>query len=1669
MNSIHLKLHLGGALRCLLGLMVLVLSGHVSDAQAADTPLIPVGVAQIDITPDYPVRLSGFGFRRAESEGITERIWAKALAFGNENDGPVILIAADNLCVPDEITQEIVRRLAPKTGLKRERLSITATHTHTAPMLKNVCPTLFGVPIPPEHQVNIDRYTAEFIDKLESVALAAVKDIRPARISYGIGNVGFAMNRRTKGGPVDHDMPLLAVHDRDGKLRAVYFNYACHCVTLADNKISGDWAGFAQKAVQELFPGAVALASIGCAADSNPSTRNTVEICQEQGQQIAVEVKRLLTGKLTPITVPPTPKYSRVEIPFDTPRTRAEWEERAKLEDAVGHHARVTLAKLDRGEALPKFMDYPVQSWTFGDELAIVFLPGETVVDYALRLKREFDRSRLWVNGYSNEGRCYLPSERILREGGYEGGGAMIYYDFPQRFAPGLEDKIVGAVTAQLPASFKAAPGTEGVRPLEPKDALRSFRTKPGLVVELVAAEPLVQDPVAMDWGPDGKLWVCEMHDYPSGTDNNWQPGGRVKFLDDRDGDGSYEHAVVFADRIPFPTGVMAWNGGVLICAAPDILFARDENGDGKADKIEKVFTGFATDNYQARVNSLMLGLDNWIYAANGLLGGTIRTERNSLLPGGSAGATLDIRGRDIRFSPKSGALETVTGLTQYGRTRDDFGNWFGCDNTRLLLHFPRSERYMRRNPHVVPPNSIHLTTSGADASKLYPTSRLLERFNDHDYANRVTSAGGIGFYRDTLLGEEYYGNAFTCEAVHNLVHREVLSGDLIFSSKRAPDERDSEFLSSSDNWFRPTQARTGPDGALYVVDIYRFLIEHPRWIPAERLAQIDIRAGSDRGRIYRLRKKDGTLRPIRDLTKLESADLAAALDSPNGTERDRVHAELFVRPDKSAAPVLMKLAREAQLPQVRLQALAALDGIEMINLGVLKGALSDEHPAVREHALRLAEPILRNKPPTDLMQTIFALTGDESIRVQRQLAYTLGEISDIRAGEVLAQMATKHFSNAEMRAAVLSSALPHCGELFEAVSKVPLDAPDREAWVGGLVATAAGSKNAALLSRALAISLPPAIGALNEAQLSTLARLLSAVGEDDSLRKRILPSGSEEKRRLEDVLTTARETTRDLNSPESLRGAAIQLIGAAGEEKDLALIAEVASGGSEKLRRMAISALRQERSAAVAKHVLAHWEQSPPGARAELTSLLLDRAEWTTAFLEAVKNGVVQANTVSLSDRQRLARSENAGIRQLSAELLPEQSTSSRVEVLNEYKAALALSGDASRGAKVFAEQCASCHALKGVGHNVGPDLAALRNKDAEYWLKSILDPNAVIEPRFVSYQIDLADDRAVNGIIKDETATSLTLISGNGVMENVFRSKIKKLRASSLSLMPEGLEQTVPPQQMADLIAYVRDIASEKSVPSATIATTKSDAVLRDPASVARFILDATKTQAARETAVQANPQFAAALITEMTRDLAVGTPEEYVRIPWIWRVAIACGRRNDAGQLRGLLAASLPQLTEPLRDWQAVVIGGGIINGLSERGFAPGERVKEIIGRDSSLLKRWQHALDLASTMTDNKKVPNGTRYDALRMIGVEPWEKRGRQLVRYLGKEVNSELQMGAVSGLADMRSARADRALLQALPQLTERNRKLALDALAKSGKLPESLSDEKQSAELLKN
>jgi putative membrane-bound dehydrogenase-like protein len=554
--------------------------------------------------------------------------------------------------------------------------------------------------------------------------------------------------------------------------------------------------------------------------------------------------------------------------------------------------------------------------------------------------------------------------------------------------------------------------------PKSPTEALAAFRVRSGFHVELVAAEPVVIDPVAFDWGADGRLWVVEMRDYPLGVDGKGKPGGVVKVLQDADRDGHYEAARVFLADLPFPSSVMAWGRGALIAAAPDVFYAEDTDGDGRADVRRVLLTGFEPGNQQHRVNGFEWGLDGWVYVANGDSGGKVRSV--------ATGQTVSISGRDLRFRPETGELEAVSVQTQFGRRRDDWGNWFGNNNPTWLWHVTIPEHYLRRNSQVAVKSVRHVLANYPDSTRVFPVSPPLVRPNQPWSLNHVTSGCSATPYRDDLFGPEFATTVFASEPVHNAVHREVLERDGSgFSSHRAPGEERSEFLASTDNWFRPTTLRTGPDGALYVADMYRFSLEHPEWISAEQQARIPLRAGEDRGRIYRVVPDGRPRRAIPDLSRLDVPGLVAAMDSPNGWQRDWAQRLLAARPDvaKAAVGPLRELLAVTHAPQVRIQALATLGLLGVLEAATLQQALGDPHPAVRAEALRQAE---RHAPTAGPVWTaVAALASDAEASVRLQAAFSLGAWPPELAEPVLSELAARPDNDETTRIAILTSLRP--------------------------------------------------------------------------------------------------------------------------------------------------------------------------------------------------------------------------------------------------------------------------------------------------------------------------------------------------------------------------------------------------------------------------------------------------------------------------------------------------------------------------------------------------------------------------------------------------------------------------------------------------------------------
>ncbi len=378
-----------------------------------------------------------------------------------------MLITVDNLGVPARIRDAVAQQLAGR-GIANARLSICSSHTHSGPALAKLASLVLGEDMPAAEREHIERYTAELQSKLIQVAEQALDHRQPGRIAWSQGALTFGAQRRLMkdgrwvgfgvdpSGPVDGTMPMLRVTDEAGKLRAVLLNYACHATTLGPdfNKIGGDWVGYAQECIERDHPGAVALVAIGCGGDINPDPRGKLEQAVAHGQSVADEVKRLLAAPGEPTPGPITAVAETIDLPLDTLPTREQWTDRAKMPGAIAIHARAQLARLERGEALATSVPCRVQVWRFGDELTMVFLAGEVVVDYALRLRQDFTGRRLWVSAYANDVPCYIASRRMLGSQGYEDYSSMFYYDVPTQFAPQAEDALIAGVKRLAPGIF---------------------------------------------------------------------------------------------------------------------------------------------------------------------------------------------------------------------------------------------------------------------------------------------------------------------------------------------------------------------------------------------------------------------------------------------------------------------------------------------------------------------------------------------------------------------------------------------------------------------------------------------------------------------------------------------------------------------------------------------------------------------------------------------------------------------------------------------------------------------------------------------------------------------------------------------------------------------------------------------------------------------------------------------------------------------------------------------------------------------------------------------------------------------------------------------------------------------------------------------------------------
>ncbi|MHC4874908.1 MAG: PVC-type heme-binding CxxCH protein [Planctomycetota bacterium] len=965
---------------------------------------------------------------------------------------------------------------------------------------------------------------------------------------------------------------------------------------------------------------------------------------------------------------------------------------------------------------------------------------------------------------------------------------------------------------------------------LTPEQALQAFEVQQGFTLELVAAEPDVADPVDACFDETGRMFVAEMHGYPFSqepTRLNPKGGGKpdagiVRLLEDTNGDGRPDRSTVFADDIRWPTSVICWDGGVFVLAPPNLWYFKDTDGDGVADERRVIFEGFNRDNVQAIANNLKWGLDGRIYGAGGRNPSVLTRDGQELLKLGRV---------DFSFDPRQLDLRAETGGVQFGHSFDDWGNRFVCSNSNHIRQVVYPTHYLNRNPDAGIGNPIPSISKEGSAAPVFRRSsaepwrivRTRRRVADPRYARLpatekvpigfFTSATGITIYRGAAWPDEFSSQVFIGDVGGNLIHRKTLAPNgPAFLATRA--DQNVEFITSTDNWFRPVNFVNAPDGTLYVLDMYRETIEHPYSIPEDIKEHLDLEGGDTRGRIYRIVGPNGQRLKVTSLADLSMPQLIEQLNSRNGWNRETAHRLLLERRDPGAVLALQRNVKTSDSALGRMHSLwlvSLLSPVDSIKAAAtLTTGLNDADSRVRRQAAVAAEAQLRANAKAPVLPAVLnrCRTEDDAI-VQFQLALSLGESPSLRVADGLTSLLERSQGNRDVNTAVLTSVRPVIAPVVANVlsNAKLLDQLVASGWFDPLLRTLQAVKG----TDALVPVAERALQADNDALFT--ARVLFAV--DGILKRkggsltRLLNGQPQLVQQLDQFLAPSIELAADSNAEVGERQSAAHLLALADTATAVPRLSNLLEPTvPARVQLAAVSTLGQFRSADVESALISKWNGLSPAVRNVALGTLTATVRRVDALLTAIEAGTVRAAELSADRRQFLLNHPTAAVKARAEKVLGSAGDANRKAIVVAYGDALDLSADVERGRAAFVKKCSICHKLGDVGHNVGPDIVSVQNKSPDDLLIAILDPNREAQPNFTAYNLITTDGRVLNGIIVAESAASITLRRAEGKEDIVPRSEIDQLVSSGRTLMPEGLEKDVSKQDIADLIAFIKSL---------------------------------------------------------------------------------------------------------------------------------------------------------------------------------------------------------------------------------------------------------------------
>ncbi len=943
-----------------------------------------------------------------------------------------------------------------------------------------------------------------------------------------------------------------------------------------------------------------------------------------------------------------------------------------------------------------------------------------------------------------------------------------------------------------------------------------SFQIEDGFTFEKVVSEPLIVDPVDLEFNENGDAMVLEMPGYPYEDKQS-----RLLILKDKNQDGIYDSSMVYAENLQLANSFIPYKKGVLVAAPPYLLQLYDDNSDYKVEKIDTLMGGFSTGNLQHNYNALIYGLDNWIYASNG---------GNDGKPywWGDSTQVLDLRGQDFRFNLETKQLERLGESSGgFGLGMDEYGRFFETHNLTHVSHLVFPYRY-RANKSILGDNTLENISDHEEngLSRVFPIGEQEERVNHPEQSGYFSGACGITYYGGGALGDAYKNTIWVADVVLNLIHVDKIQPKgASFVASRKTEKR--EFLASNNRAFRPVSMSVGPDGAMYVLDMHRKVIEHPEWIPDDIEKNLDINAGKNEGRIYRISL-------AKDKMKFDfktSKGLLAAIQDPNQWVRNTAHRLLMGNNIDANTQAELRKLLHSDNEFARLHAIWILANKDLATIEEVSLILKDQQPAIRENALRIAETYLSKQ---DLMlNNVINLLKDNDARVRMQAALSLSTMSELepiyqkKQTEILKTLVVSaQLPNDDWNIAALTlAAQNHSSELFvllisqktaanpKLLASLALNAnsssQELEVILKSISESVLSDKSKQMIVQQLhknpkninAKKIEPFIQILEtKAELSLLYEL--AV-----LRNNIKLAPSAE---FVNYSLKASKSVLDTAFSDSIRIQYLAILDFLPYAQKSSILFECLKNNQPlKLQENALWQLASFQEPEIGTKVVSMWSDLSPQTRNLASDLLLYIESNHDALLTGLENGSINIGEMNFDlERRRtlLWWTDNENTKRRAKKLFSDSGVSNRKEAIAKMQKALTLNGNLYNGRTIFTNTCANCHKYGSIGNEVGPVLTEINRKSKATLLHEIIDPNAVTDPKFINHRVETKSGVMHFGIIANENDKSMTIVKIGGEKVTLPKSEIKSFRSLGTSLMMEGFENILSLQDMADLLEFLQ-----------------------------------------------------------------------------------------------------------------------------------------------------------------------------------------------------------------------------------------------------------------------